>query len=188
MRLRHFREADLENINPREEFKADPSMDEWLVLASQGWTYTITADDDRPIMILGCNILWEGVAQVWTVPTEEIRGSGLYVVKITKFLLRGIALKARVRRFHCIIHTGYPENIKWIELLGFQHEGTMFRATPDKKDLLVYVKWFEQYLEDHHVGRTEESKTRLQRDVEKLLGLDAGRGRPIEARTVQRTG
>lgn len=161
-------------------------MDDWLVMASSPHTYTIADELDFPIMILGCNILWKGVAQVWAVPTEQIRGNGWYVTKTAKDILLGIALKDKIRRFHCIVHSGIAENIKWIEVLGFLREGIMRKATPDKMDMYIYVKWYDKTLEDYYGRRTKKDYPRLQGDVAKLFRLDAGGAGPEQEGDVQR--
>lgn len=152
--------------------RLDMLMPDWeihnvILAASIENTYTILVDD-YPAAIVGANVMWEGVAQVWAISSDLIRGHGLAYTKIVDELFKWTAVKNKIRRYHAIVQGNNIENIRWLYMLGFTYEFCMYKAAPDKSDVLGYVRW-----EKSNVIWTQQTKTRLQESVEQLFRMAA---------------
>lgn len=162
-------------LNARPENSWD-STDEVMrvdTLASRGYAFSIWEGSARAeplLMIMGCNRLWEGTAQVWALPSFEARGHAKYLIDAANVLLDVVAKTMKFHRYHTPIHPRLYENIKWIKLLGFTAESVLKGAGPNKENIILYAK---TYLEGYH-EQTRRSRARLAEYVEQLLSVEFG--------------
>lgn len=164
--VRRFRETDIFDIQGRQQDILTPRQAESIAIAgSGGVTYTILVNEE-PAAIVGCHILWEGAAQIWSISSDLIRGYGLTYYKICDELLQQVAVKYNIRRYHGIVHQGLSENIRWAISLGFEYEFTMREAAPDGVNVIGYVRW-----EEKNGRRRRNTSTRLQEYVGELLAM-----------------
>lgn len=142
MRVRPYRLGDLEHIvrRPHDDFGPE-SWENTKQQCDEHPTYTFE-DDGIPVAVIGCELIWTGVFNVWAIVSDQVRGSGLQLTKTAKELLEGHAKAAKAWRAQTVIKQDIPENIKWIELLGFKRESVMYRAAPEGTNLLMYVRYF----------------------------------------------
>lgn len=164
LKIRHFRENDANKVYAAlgDELVSEDTQN-LLISAGVGTTFTITKNGE-PAAIIGGHVLWKGCAQVWAVTSPIVYNSGLYYTKMCKILIHKLAEKLKVHRVHCVVDSRISEYIRWIYVLGFKYESTMYKASPDKTDVYIYVK-----LEDDYVKWTLSCCTRLQRLVDELL-------------------
>lgn len=165
-RIRHFRENDIIRIHKRNrDLYTEEHAERYILASSLGFTFTFCIDN-HPAAVVGCNILWEGVGQIWAVTSDLMRGHGLFYLKGCEELLTQGAFINNIRRYHCIVHEGIQENIRWIIKLGFQYEFTMYRAAPDGKNIIGFVRW-----EKRNDRRAKQAKTGLQKYVAELFAM-----------------
>lgn len=170
-----WRPGDTFLLNARPENKWD-CEDEILrvdTLASRGYAYSIWEGSARAeplLMIMGCNKLWEGTAQVWALPSYEARGHAKYLVDMANVLLERVGEMLGIHRYHTLIHPHLYENIKWIKLLGFKAESVLHAAGPKKENIIMYAK---TYLEGYH-EQTKQSRARLAGYVGELFEMEYG--------------
>lgn len=106
--------------------------------ASSGYSYTFT--NGKPAALVCCNLLWYGCGQIWALVTDRIRSHGLLFTKACREILEIGGHRKGIRKYYCIINPDIPENIRWVKLLGFEHEYTMKEADPEGRDVLGYSK------------------------------------------------
>ena len=97
--------------------------------------------DEGVIAVVGMQIRWPGVADVWAVVSDDARGHGLQLTRAVKHLLKQFATELGLWRVSTLVKAGVEENQRWIEALGFVYESTEVAAGPDGRDLLRYVTW-----------------------------------------------
>ena len=97
--------------------------------------------DDTVIAVVGMQVRWPGVADVWAVVSDDARGHGIQLTRAVRRLLAQFASELGLWRVSTLVKTGVEENQRWIEALGFVYEGTEVAAGPDGRDLLRYVAW-----------------------------------------------
>ena len=107
----------------------------------------------RPVGCVGGQVQWPGVAQIWAVLSDDLRGHGLAVTRACRRLLARECEKYAIRRVHCLVRADNGEYLRWISLLGFEHEFTMHRAAPDGADLWGMTRWSDGWNSGHAVRR-----------------------------------
>lgn len=142
MIVRGYREQDFIDI------KLKPTTDitvEQLAKLAVGAAHCFSCftfeQNGRPVAIVGAHRMWDGVAQVWSIVSDEVRGHGLELTKTIKDLLKIVFDTHGIRRGNILVDSSIRENIRWAELLGFKYEFTMEKASPQGKDILGYVYW-----------------------------------------------
>jgi hypothetical protein len=86
--------------------------------------YTVYYDNE----ILCCGgvmMVWEGVAEIWTLESELIHKHPLAFHKFMKKWMGIFFKKHNLVRMQATVDAGYDNYIKWIESLGFVREGLM---------------------------------------------------------------
>lgn len=120
----------------------DFGMEEANVLAQAGPAITGFADDGS---VLGCAGLWlrhGGVAECWTVLSRTCVGSTM--VPVTRAVRRFLNDRDE-HRIQALVLSGWSAGRRWVEMLGFQYEGTLLRYTPTAKDCDMYSRPGGQY-------------------------------------------
>lgn len=95
-----------------------------------------------PIAIIGMIHLWDGVAEAWTVTSEEVK---LYPISFHKSVLSSLVHHEKllgIHRTQMNVRADYEDGRKWAEALGFKEEGVMLKYGPDGKDFWRYARTF----------------------------------------------
>ena len=142
MRVRPYRQGDLEHLirRPHDDYGPE-SWENTKLMCDEHPTYTFE-HDGIPVAVIGLQLLWTGTAHAWTVISDQVRGNGITLTKLTKELLEGHAKALKVWRVQAYVKEDVKENTKWIELLGFKRESVMYRGSPEGTNLLLYVRYF----------------------------------------------
>ena len=140
MRIRPYREGDIEHIirRPHDDYGPE-SFEHTKQVCENNITYTFE-HDSIPVAIFGVQLVWTGVAHVWTVISDGARGHGIELTKLVLRLIDDYTEANDIRRLEALIKTDTPENIKWVKLLGFEYECTHFGASPEGGNLEMYVR------------------------------------------------
>lgn len=112
-------------------------MEDGNVLASVGPAITGFDDDGN---VVGCAGLWlrhEGVAEAWAVLSE--RCVGALMVSVTRAVRRFISDRTE-HRIQALVLSDWKAGRRWVEMLGFQYEGTLLRYTPNALDCDMYAR------------------------------------------------
>ncbi len=107
-------------------------------ILDQGMAGTIFVDG-RVICVLGYHPLWDGVYQVWIIPSVYLETYRFPNVKIVRGMLASVAKTHGVRRFQTSCLADDLHN-RWMTFLGFQEEGRMIEYTCDGKDHVMWSK------------------------------------------------
>lgn len=102
-----------------------------------GWTMK---KDGHPIGCGGFVHVDDGIGLVWMMMTDEVRGHGM---KLCRFARRAVKIAFEEmgwHRIHAAVRVDRPEYMRWAQLMGFQCEGRLRKAAPDKTDLYVYAR------------------------------------------------
>ena len=89
--------------------------------------------------ILGCGGIsfdHEGCGTAWTLMLPL---TGRKMVAITR-LTRRVIEACPLRRIQAHASTTFKPAARWLEMLGFQYEGTMRKFTPSGLDVLLYAR------------------------------------------------
>jgi hypothetical protein len=128
-------------MRPRDILQPDEKSIKALAAISTRVYSFRRSEDKKVIAIAGMNLLWTGVAQIWALTSDDLRGSGIAFIKEAKRLIDQAAIDFLVRRYHVIINSGIEENARFARLFGFEKEFTMRHAAPDGTDIDGFVYW-----------------------------------------------
>jgi len=96
--------------------------------------------DGHPVAICGISILYPGVASIWVICSDDVRGFGVSVVKVGRSLCDIWHEKFDIRRFQALVDVEIEENKKFAKVCGFEFEGVMRKVTIEGKDMELYAR------------------------------------------------
>lgn len=118
-----------------DEFLLDPREAPLMIDPSWAWTLY---NNGKPVAIIGCTEFFGGVGHIWAIVDEEVRKRGIRFTKYCKLMLEETIREKNYHRIQAFVASDVEENKRWINLLGLVYEGTMKKATADKRDLDIY--------------------------------------------------
>lgn len=99
---------------------------------------------ELPIASFGVWPLWDGVGRSWSILSQEALVTHRF--SLHKAVIRSLsALEARgdLRRVEAVVRFGHAEGRRWMEHLGFEHEGLMRSYGPGGRgDFHLYARLF----------------------------------------------
>ena len=105
---------------------------------------TYTAIYESAIVAVGgLQIKWEGVGLLWLMLTADCKKYGVYgllALEAIKEKMEYLIKKNNLWRAEAAVRVDFPQAIKMIEFLGFEHEGIMRQYYPDKTDAILYSR------------------------------------------------
>lgn len=108
-------------------------------LQTTGPATSTLVNDGRIIAVIGVYDLWEGVAEVFVIPSIYVQTCPLeffyYVKRILKQICRDTTLLHRVQTRSL---DDEPTS-KWMRLLGFHSEGVLEAYTPQKQNYRMWA-------------------------------------------------
>ncbi len=102
-----------------------------------GWTFK---KDNKPVGCGGFVDIGQGIGLAWVMATDEVRGNGLKVCRFTRMAIKIAFEEMGWHRIQAAVRCDRPEYQQWAELMGFQREGRLRKAAPDKTDLYLYAR------------------------------------------------
>lgn len=93
--------------------------------------------------VFGLVVRWPGVGDVWAVVGDNARGYGRPLTRTAKALFHTFADDLGLWRLGAMVRADAVEYQRWIELLGFEYEGTEIQAGPTGQDIHRYrwLRW-----------------------------------------------
>jgi hypothetical protein len=96
--------------------------------------------DGEIMACCGVIILWAGVAEAWLVTTNLCEQHRLSFHRAIKQNLARLIADMGLQRLQAAVHAEHVVSQKWVERLGFSHEGLMAAYGPDGSDYVRYAK------------------------------------------------
>lgn len=124
-------------LNPRHE-----PVPETLISAS--CAVRVVDSSEGAMAMFGIVAVMPGVGHVWGSVSENASGHGLALARAMKQVMKDMRSEARTARIHRLqtyVDPRCPDDVRWIESLGFEVESVMHGGRPDGGDFLVYTIW-----------------------------------------------
>lgn len=137
--IAHIQLLDLAEDMVDEVFTMPKGIDYLAECASTGDSFTMICDG-RVIACGGVYVLWEGVGQVWLLPSKHLSRYPVAAVRTIKRMLDAMVESHNFHRLQAIISTKLDVGPRWIEMLGFTREGVLGKYTPQGTDYLMYAR------------------------------------------------
>lgn len=143
IKVQPYKKGDVYSVKIKDVFYADfetKEKSEAVALKENNCAYTFLIDD-KIIGVGGFNLLWPGVAEGWTVLSEDVKK---YPILFHKLVLKGIQFhmhEMKLHRVHSTVVSSFCTGGKWLQKLGFNKEGTLnkFGSFGDSYDLWARV-------------------------------------------------
>lgn len=104
----------------------------------RGPAYTIIKNG-QVVWCGGLVMLWPGMAEAWGVPSMSLQDCPLGFHRLVVTVLRELIETMKLRRVQCTIASVFGISQRWVQALGFQHEGDMAMYGPDGADHKRYA-------------------------------------------------
>lgn len=121
-----------------EEIKADPGALSRMSAVEEG-AYTLVADG-RVIACGGATVLWNGVAQIWILPSIYVEKYAKTFMDALHLVLEQAVVKYKLRRVQCFIGQEFENGARWMEYWGFKKEATLEQYGPTGKTYDLYAR------------------------------------------------
>jgi hypothetical protein len=135
MELRAYEVGD-ENLIPAQV--SDWHRQVMSGLALVGHMLTIESGG-QVVVVIGGATLWAGVGEVWSLVHPNSGVPARALVRIVKSSLEDWAKMEKLWRVNAMAMD--DKQMRWMRLLGFEHEYTQRRGGPEGIDLHGMVKW-----------------------------------------------
>ena len=95
---------------------------------------------DKPVLILGVNVLHKGVLEVFFLPGSLFYSSRIKLVRETKKWYSHVEEEFPWHRIQALVREDCPSHCRFAEMLGLIEENTLMQYGPDKENLVIYSK------------------------------------------------
>lgn len=102
-----------------------------------GWTMK---KDGAPIGCGGFIDIGHGIGVVWVMLSDAVRGHGLRLCRFARIATDIAFEEMGWHRIQAAVRCDRPEYQRWAKLMGFEREGKLRKAAPDKTDLYLYAR------------------------------------------------
>lgn len=93
--------------------------------------------ENQPVACVGIVIVSQGVGHAWSYMTNGLRDYKIELVKLLRREIPVVMKNIGIHRLQVTIQAHMHRNIRFAELLGFQEEGILRAAAPNKADLRI---------------------------------------------------
>lgn len=94
----------------------------------------------KPVACGGFVEIGYGVAMVWVIASDGVRGHGRKFCRFARRATRIACEEMGWHRVQAAVRADRREYQRWAELMGFEREGVLRKAAPDKSDLCLYAR------------------------------------------------
>lgn len=92
--------------------------------------------ENETIICSGVVHQWQNRAIAWALISQD---AGKHFVKIHKAVKRFLDM-SEVNRIEAYVDSGFEEGYRWMDMLGFKHEGLMRAFSPNSLDMHLYAR------------------------------------------------
>jgi hypothetical protein len=96
--------------------------------------------NDKPICVFGCLIYWDGVAEIWSLISEDFREFPLHLTKCGRVWIDICEIAFKLHRIEITVKASDERATKWANALYFTHESFMEKYSARKEDFNLFVR------------------------------------------------
>lgn len=97
-------------------------------------------DNGMPIACGGIMDQGHGLGVVWMFVSDGARGHGRDLYRFSTNALEFAENELGMYRIHTLVRTDVPEYLRWAQLFGFDLEGRLVKAAPDRRDVYLLAR------------------------------------------------
>lgn len=100
-------------------------------------------DDERPIAVCGVQEVSLGVGMLWSYISDGVRqGHGRPLIRLARRMMPITAQEMGLQRIQATSLAEKDEYARFLRAIGFEFEGCLRQAAPDKRDLNMFARIF----------------------------------------------
>lgn len=96
--------------------------------------------ENKPVAMFGCVLLWRGVAEMWSIISDEARCYPKQLTIVAKEFSDIAVQSLALHRLQITVRSDEPRALRWAEFLGFKNEGLLTKYSPDKVDTYILAR------------------------------------------------
>ncbi len=106
-------------------------------------SYTML-EDGKPIAIMGITQMWEGVAEVWSLLSDQAKTfhAGHNMLKKVRWALETFQRELHIHRFQATALATHKEGCRFLEAMGFSLEAKLMNYGHDKRPHCLYSRCY----------------------------------------------
>lgn len=129
------------------------NMDDYInVMGYEGFQAQITSQAARgpvitaflygkPVAVFGCGMLWSGVAEVWSLLSDQSKRYPIAMIRAANAFLDICWVTFNLHRLQISVKTSDDIAIRFAKALKFQEEGIMKKYSPDQQDFTLFGRF-----------------------------------------------
>ena len=91
----------------------------------------------KPIGVFGIVPMWDGLAEIWLIPDEDLRKYPIFMTKAARTFIDICAISKRLHRMQITVRCDHRQAVGWAKTIGFKTEGLMAKYGPDQSDFYM---------------------------------------------------
>lgn len=95
---------------------------------------------DKPICVFGCLTYWSGVAEMWSLISEDFRQFPILLTKCGQTWADLCEIALKLHRLEMTVKASDERATKWAYALGFKHESFMEKYSAKREDFNLFVR------------------------------------------------
>jgi ribosomal protein S18 acetylase RimI-like enzyme len=116
------------------------SMDAMLEMQARLGLAVTALVHGKPVAMFGCIMLWTGVAEMWSIISDDARRYPKQLTIVAKGFSDIVAQSLSLHRLQLTVRSDEPRALRWAEYLGFEIEGLMRNYSPDGADTYILAR------------------------------------------------
>jgi hypothetical protein len=94
----------------------------------------------KPICVFGCLLYWEGVAEMWSLISQDFRQFPVLLTKCGQTWADLCEIAFKLHRLEMTVKASDERATKWASALHFKHESFMEKYSARKEDFNLFVR------------------------------------------------
>ena len=96
----------------------------------------------KPAFSFGVVPFWDGVAEVWMVPSTQISSMAVSLVKGCRQFYDHIGTAMQLQRLQFIVRSSHLQAVRFAEAMYFSKEATLAKYGPEGDDYYMYTRFY----------------------------------------------
>lgn len=92
----------------------------------------------KPVAVFGCGLLWNGVAEVWSLLSEQSKRYPIAMIRASKAFLDICWITFNLHRLQISVKTSDNVAMRFAQALKFEPEGIMAKYSPAQEDFTLF--------------------------------------------------
>lgn len=96
--------------------------------------------NDKPICVFGCMKYWDGVAEMWSLISDDFRRFPVHLTKCARVFIDMCEIAFKLHRVEMTVLASDKRATKWPLALYFKHEAFMEKYSSKRQDFNLFVR------------------------------------------------